>query len=450
LRDLTVGSVESHLLRMALPIAAGMLLQTLYFVVDLYFVSHIGATAIAGVAAAANVVFIVMALTQIVGAGTLALMSQAAGRKDQPEAQQIFNQSMTIAAALTLATILFGFPLATYYMRFVAANAATAQAGVSYLDWFMPGLAMQYPMTAIASSLRATGIVRPTLLVQAVSVLLNIVLAPVLIAGWGTGHSFGVAGAGLASSLAIAVAVILLFVYFERLETFVRLTRSDWRPRWHLWRRLVLVGLPAGGEFAFIALYTLVIFAIIRHFGSTAQAGYGIGTRLTQAIFLPGIAIAFAAAPIAGQNFGAGHGARVRATLKAAILSCSVLMVVLTLLCQLRPEWLVGIFTNDPRVMAQGTLYMRIISWNFIATGIVYSCSAMFQALGNTIPTLVSTATRLLTFILPVTWLATLPHFRIEDVWYLSVATVALQAATSLLLVAREFRRRLPQAAEAA
>jgi MATE family, multidrug efflux pump len=186
-----------------------------------------------------------------------------------------------------------------------------------------------------------------------------------------------------------------------------------------------------------------VIFWFIRPFGEPAQAGFGLGTRLMQAIFLPGMAIAFAAAPIAGQNYGAGQPARVRATLRAAVICCTIVMSLLTILCQLRPEWLVRGFTQDPRAVEQSTIYLRIISWNFVATGIIYCCSGMFQALGNTWPALLSTGSRVFTFILPAFWIASRANFRIEQLWYLSVATVALQALTSLFLIDRELRRRL-------
>jgi Na+-driven multidrug efflux pump len=119
-------------------------------------------------------------------------------------------------------------------------------------------------------------------------------------------------------------------------------------------------------------------------------------------------------------------------------------MLLLTCLCQIAPEWLVRAFTNDPRVIDQAALYLRIISWNFAATGTVFCCSGMFQALGNAWPGLISTGSRLFTFALPAIWLTLGPHFRIEDVWYLSVVSVALQAITSLLLMRRELRRRLP------
>jgi putative MATE family efflux protein len=447
LRDLTVGSIQSHLFRLALPIAAGMVFQTLYYLVDLYFVSHLGQVAIAGVGAAGNAVFLVIALTQIINTGTMSLLSQTVGRKDHSQSNLIFNQAVALASAGAIAVIVLGYPLSRIYMNAVGADRATAEAGITYLAFFLPGLALQFVLTAMGASLRATGLVKPTMIVQAASLSINIVLAPVLIAGWGTGHAFGVAGAGLASSIAVVAGVLFMLFYFLWLETYVHYVAAEWRPRLQVWRRLLTIGLPAGGELAFLFLYTTVIYAVIRHFGDVAQAGFGIGNRLTQAIFLPGMAIAFAAGPIAGQNYGAGEVARVRAVLRAAVLFCTAVMVPLTLLCQLRPEWLVQIFTHEPPVVAQGTLFLRIISWNFVATGIIFSCSALFQGLGNTLPSLFSTASRLVTFVIPAFWISTWPQFRIEDVWYLSVATVTLQAATSLFLVLREFRRKFGAAA---
>ena len=316
MRDLTTGPVDSHLFRMAVPIAAGMLFQTLYYIVDLYFVAHIGEAAIAGVGASGNIVFLVMALTMMISAGTLALLSQAVGRKDQIEANLVFNQSLAISVAFSVATLIFGRTLSSLYMNAVGADQATIQAGITYLTWFLPGLAIQFVMTAMVAALRATGVVRPTLIVQAVSLSLNIVLAPVLIAGWFTGHALGVAGAGLASSLSLAVGFGLLLLYFLRLKFDVKLFFAQWLPSVRIWWRLFMIGLPAGGEFAFLFVYTAIIFALIRHFGDAAQAGFGVGSRLMQAIFLPGMAVAFAAAPIADKTTA-------RATARASAPLCA-------------------------------------------------------------------------------------------------------------------------------
>jgi len=282
------------------------------------------------------------------------------------------------------------------------------------------------------------------------TVVLNAILAPVLIAGWGTGKPLGVAGAGLATTISIAFGVVLLSLYFARLEKFVGFEARLWAPRLETWRRILAIGLPAGGEFALMFVYMAVIYTLIRDFGATAQAGFGIGSRVMQAIFLPAIAIAFAASPVAGQNVGAGLFDRVRATFRAATIMGSVLMIALTLICQIKPEWFVRGFTHDEAVVAVAAEFLRYISWNFVAQCIVFTCSGMFQALGNTVPALISSASRFFTFALPAVWLSRQPGFQLHHVWLVSMASVALQAVFSLWLLRRQFQQRLQRVPVAA
>jgi len=199
-----------------------------------------------------------------------------------------------------------------------------------------------------------------------------------------------------------------------------------------------------------IFLIVAVVYWTIRHFGPAAQAGYGIASRVMQAIFLPAMALAFAASPVAGQNFGAGRPERVKETFRVAVTMSVVIMAALTLLCRWRPELLLHPFTRDPQVIAVGAPFLRIISWNFVATGLIFTCSSLFQALGNTWPSLLSSASRILTFALPAIWLGLNGNFQLSHLWYLSVATVALQAVLSLLLLRHQFRNRLGQRPPAA
>jgi putative MATE family efflux protein len=331
-------------------------------------------------------------------------------------------------------------------VRWVAADAAAAAAGTAYLYWYTPGLALQFALVAMSSALRGIGIVQPTMLVQMLTVILNTVLAQILISGWGTHHPFGTAGAGLASSIAVAFGVVFLWVYFVRLEHYVALNPREWTPRWRLIGRILNIGLPAGGEFLMIFVILGVIYLVIRSFGPSAQAGFGIGGRVMQALFLPVMAVAFAVTPVAGQNFGAGRFDRVGKTFRTAAIQSSVLMLLITLICQWHPEWFIQVFTRAPDVVAVGAPYLRIITWNFIATGLIFTCSGLFQALGNTWPSLLSSASRLLTFVVPVVLLSRQVHFQLMEVWYLSVATVTLQAVSSFTLLVREFRRKLGRA----
>jgi putative MATE family efflux protein len=441
--DLTKGPIAGHIARMATPIAAGMIFQTMYYLVDLYFVARLGGTAIAGVTAAGNVQFIIMALTQVLGVGTMVLISHASGRKDREDANLIYNQSLLMAAVCGAITLVLGLGLSRWYLGTITADAATMNAGLAYLRWFTPGLALQFALISMGSALRGTGIAKPTMVVQVLTVLLNMVLAPVLIAGVGTGRAMGVAGAGLASTIAIVAGVIMMFIYFERLEKYVGFDRTLFKPRLNAWMRVLKIGLPAGGEFALMFLYMAVVYWSIRAFGSEAQAGFGVGGRVMQAVFLPAMAVAFAAAPVAGQNFGAGLRERTRKTFTTALLFGTSIMLVLTVLIQLEAENMVGFFTRDPAVLSVATGFLHIISFNFVATGVIFTCSSMFQAVGNTIPSVISSATRLATFAIPAVYLSSRPGFQIRHIWFLSVATVAFQLLVSLLLLRREFRRKL-------
>lgn len=448
MKDLTQGSIVRHIAAMAPQIFAGMIMMMICGLIDLYFVAGLGDAAVAGVGAAGNAGFLVNALTQVLSVGTVALIAQAVGRKDRVDANLVFNQSLGLSLGCGIVAFIAGCALARTYMRSVATDAAVIEAGTTYLRWFMPALALQFAMLVMASALRGTGMVRPTMLVQAITVMINIMLAPVLIAGWGTGRSFGVAGAGLASSIAVALGVGLMWTYFQRAEHYVGIDRRQWRPQLAQWRRILHVGLPAGGEFAIMFVYMAVIYYALGKFGAAAQAGFGIGSRLLGVIQMPTMAMAFAAGAIAGQSFGAGDGTRVREIFRSVLLLGSVVMLGFTALAQWRPEALLGAFSNDPEAIAVGALFLRMISLNLVAQGAIFVCSSMFQGLGNTRPVLFSSGLRLVTYALPLIWLSAMPGFRIEQVWYLSIATTTLQAALSLWLLRREFGRRLVLAAE--
>ena len=443
MKDLTQGSVTRHILQLSVFMAVSMVFQTLYYLVDLYFVSRLGKEAIAGVGLAGNLMFVVLGLTQMLGVGTSTLISHAAGRKDQLQAQHVFNQSLILSLLVGAAVVLLGYAFRGPYSRWLGADAQTVRNGAAYLLWFIPALGLQFALVSMASALRGTGIVKPTMMVQVVTVVLNILLAPVLIAGWITHRPLGVAGAALATLIGVGFGVLLITAYFLKLEKYVSFDRSQWRPQAQTWKQMINIGLPAGGEFALVSVYMGLVYWIIRNLGAAAQAGFGIGGRVMQSFFLPVIAISFAASPVAGQNFGARQGSRVRQTFRSAAGICAGVMLVITLLCQVSPLTLVRFFSREPQVVAFGAEYLRIVSWNFVAIGVVFTSSGMFQALGNTWPPLASSALRLLIFAAPAAALSLRPGFAIREVWYLSVATVAIQAIVNLVLLNREFRRKL-------
>lgn len=443
MKDLTQGSIAKHVWTTAPPIFVGITLTLLCGLIDMYFVSDLGDAAVAGVGAAGNVGFLINALTQVLSVGTVALISHAAGRKDQAEANLVFNQALGLSLMLGTATWILGSVFAHAYMRSIAANAATVETGTAYLLWLMPALALQFAVLVMASALRGAGIVRPTMLVQALTVAINVLLAPVFITGWGTGRALGVAGAGLATSIAVLLGALVLGYYVQAVERYFSISPVQWRPCLAQWKRIFAVGWPAGGELASIFIYMAIIYYVLSRFGAAAQAGFGVGTRVLGIIQVPALACALAAGAIAGQSLGAGNHDRVKQTFKVVALIASALMAALSVLVQWVPDLLLRGFSSDPEATAMGVLFLRMISLNLVAQGLIFLCSSMFQALGNTRPVLLSSGVRLATYGLPLVCMAAAPSFRVEHVWYLSIAATTLQAALSVCLLRVEFGRRL-------
>jgi len=443
MQDLTSGSITRHLLKTTSFMLVTMVFQTLYFLIDLYWVGRLGTEAVAGVAIAGNLTFIVLALTQMLGVGTTTVVSHAAGRKDRALAQHLFNQSQVLAMTTGVVFLVVGLAARGWYTRAMSADAETARLAGQYLLWFIPAMALQFALVAMGSALRAIGNFKPGMLVSTVTVIINMIVAPFLIFGWGTGRAFGVAGAAMSSLIAIAIGIVWLSRYFISKDAYLHFAYHDWRPQLDQWKRMLTIGLPAGFEFGIMALYQVLVYSISRPFGAAAQAGFGIGGRVIQAGFMPVVALGFAVAPVAGQNFGARMPHRVKATFKDAAMLAAGAMFLFAIICHIAPAAMIRVFSKDEAVVAMATEYLRIISWNYVASGIIFVASSMFQAMGNTIPSLFTSALRITMIAVPALLLARLPSFQLTWIWYLSVASVYAQLGLALFLLRREFSRRL-------
>lgn len=443
MQDMTTGPITRHLLKTTSFMLVTMIFQTLYFLIDLYWVGRLGTDAVAAVGIAGNLSFIVLALTQMLGVGTTTVVSHAVGRRDHEEALLLFNQSQVLAMLTGVLVLILGLLIRVPYSQAQSADAGTAALANQYLLWFIPALALQFALVAMGSALRAVGNFKPGMIVSTVTVIINMILAPILIFGWGTGQPFGVAGAAMSSLIAIVIGVVWLTTYFLRKDSFLKFVVADWGPRFDLWKRMLAIGLPAGFEFGMMSVYLFVVYSVTRPFGAAAQAGFGIGMRVIQAGFMPVVALGFSVAPVAGQNFGARKADRVKATFKDGALMAAGVMLLFAVASNIAPASLVGIFSHDPAVIAIGTEYLRIISLSYVASGLIFVASSTFQAMGNTIPSLITSAVRIGLVAIPVVFLARLPGFELHWIWYLSLGSVYVALTVSMLLLRREFRRRL-------
>ena len=443
MQDLTTGSLTGHLLKTTSFMLVSMVFQTLYVLVDLFWVGRLGTDAIAAVGLAGNLSFIVIAITQVLAVGATTLVSHASGRKDQDRAIFLFNQSQVLSMVAGFLFLAVAMLLRHQYAASQSATEGMRIATEQYLLWFIPAMALQFAMVAMGAALRGTGNFKPGMYVQTGTVIVNIVLAPFLIFGWGPFPEMGVSGAAVATFIAIVVGVVWISIYFIDAKAYLRFHFGHWKPQLRVWWEMLKIGLPAGAEFALMGIYMAVVYAITKPFGAAAQGGFTIGLRIIQSAFLPVVALAFAVAPVAGQNFAARQGDRVRAAFKAAAGMAAGTMLFAALGIFVAAARLMGIFTNDPEVIAVGVEYLRIVAITIVASGVTFVSSSMFQAMGNTIPSLATSALRLLLSIVPAILLSRAAGFHLAWIWYVSAVAVFVQLAVNLLLLQREFRLKL-------
>ena len=443
MQDLTTGSLTRHLLKTTGFMLVTMVFQTLYFLIDLYWVGRLGKEAVAGVGIAGNLNFVTLAVTQMLSVGITTLVSHATGQKDRDRACVIFNQSQVLSLVVGVLFFVVGMATRNFYVDALSPDAETAKLASDYLLYFIPAMALQFAIVAMGAALRGTGNFRPGMIVSTASVILNMILAPFLIFGWVTGRAYGVAGAAISTLIAVAVATVWLTLYFLPADSYLKFVRVDWKPNFTLWKKMLGIGLPAGAEFFLLAVYLFIVYIVSRPFGAAAQAGFGIGMRIVQAGFMPVVALGFSVAPVAGQNFGARQATRVRATFRAAALMAIGVMLFLTAICQLEAAVLIRVFSKDAQVIDVGSEYLSIVSWTFPASGVIFVGGSMFQALGHTLPALIASFARIILVGVPAFILAQLPGFQLHWIWYLSVVALIVQLAVNQLLLFREFRRRL-------
>jgi putative MATE family efflux protein len=443
MQDLTTGSLTGHLLKTTSYMLVSMVFQTLYILVDLFWVGRLGTDAVAAVGLAGNLSFIVLAITQMLGVGATTLVSHASGRKDQDQAIFLFNQSQVLSMAAGLLFLAVAMLLRRQYAAAQSATEGMRIATEQFLLWFIPAMALQFAMVAMGAALRGTGNFKPGMWVQTGTVVINMVLAPFLIFGWGPFPAMGVSGAALSTFIAVTVGVIWISFYFVDAQAYLRFHPGSWKPRLRVWWDMLKIGLPAGAEFALMGVYMAVVYAITKPFGAAAQGGFTIGLRIVQSAFLPVVALGFAVAPVAGQNFAARRGPRVRAAFKAAAGMAAGAMLASAIVIFLAADALMGIFTTDPAVIEVGVEYLHIVAITFVGSGITFVTSSMFQAMGNTIPSLITSGLRLVLSVVPVIFLTRVSGFHLTWIWYISAVAVFLQMSVNLLLLQREFRMKL-------
>ncbi|MDH4249102.1 MAG: MATE family efflux transporter, partial [Deltaproteobacteria bacterium] len=346
-KNLAVGSIPKLLIRLALPVLGGFLLQSAYALIDMYWVGFLGADALGGLSICLNLHLLVLTLGFTLGVSGLATISRAFGSGDRAAVpllfQQVFWQSLTVGVAACLLTLYLAEP---YFDLFTNDPGVRAE-GLTFYRMFTLTFVFSTLVMAASFCWRAVGdFVTPPIL-MALSVVINLLLDPLLIFGWGPVPALGMEGVALATVLAQAVPFgIYLYLIFLRKQNTLLVVRRPFRVDWKIQWRLLRIGVPAGMQSLFATLAMMAVYRAGRPFGGEAAAAVGVGFRLIQAGILPMVSLASALGSVVGQNLGARLPDRIHSAVRWSLVYVLALTLSEYALLASAPEYWVRIFTS--------------------------------------------------------------------------------------------------------
>ncbi len=385
--DLTRGPLLGALVRLATPVVVMQLCHTLYHWIDVMWVGRLGASATAALTTSFFAVWTAWALGDLAGVAVAATVARHVGAGDRAQAAYGAAQGVLLALVLGALVSIAGALAAGFLFRLLGAPPEVAGPATVYLRIVLGGAVISFLYVVGESILRAAGDTRTPLVVIATSLVLNAVLDPFLIFGWGPFPAMGVAGAATATVIAQGFAVAwFAALALSRHPSFPLDFAALSRPSLRYAAALVRIGLP----FCLIGiLYSIVYLWLARTaapFGTAALAVVGMANRIESLTYLAAVGFGLACEAMVGQNLGAGRPDRAeRATWLSTGLMASLGLVV-SLLMWFIPELLLGFFTADPAVVARGVPYLKILAPCQAFTALEIVLNGAFSGAGDTLP----------------------------------------------------------------
>jgi putative MATE family efflux protein len=407
-RDLTRGPLTGHLLALAGPMALSFLLQTLYNLVDAFWLGKLGPQALVAPTITMNVMFIGIGLAMGVGAGGTTLVSQYRGAGRLERMRRAGGQTLLLLIGGGLLLAVAGELAARPLLRLLQTPADAFDDTLVYLRWLLAAAPFLFGYFVYHGIHTGLGDTIGPLQVTAVSVALNLALDPLLIFGLGPLPRLGVAGAASATLLARALAAGLGLRRLLAGERGLKLRAADIRLDRRMSARVLRIGVPlSAGQMATALGFTLLL-GVVNTFGSDVTAAFGIGNRIVMMVIVPAMAMAQAAAAAVGQNLGGEQPERAQKAVRTAILLVGALLLPLTALTFFLGAPISRLFVDSPPVIAYGRELFRINSPSVLAFGMIMILLGAFQGAGHTVPVMVLNVGRLWLLRIPLAYLLAL------------------------------------------
>lgn len=402
--DMTRGSVTGRLLRLAWPVMAANLLQTLYNLADAFWLGKLGRQSLVAPTISMNIVFIAMALGMGLGSAGTTLVSQYRGAGRDDLARRAGGQTFFLLALLGLVLGIIGLVVAPSLLRLLNTPSDSMVETRTYLTWILAGLPMMFPFFVYQGISTGLGNTVGPLQVSLVTVVLNAVLDPLLIFGVGPVPALGVTGAAAATVFCHFLASVIGTVRLFRGQSGFRLTVSSLRPEPRTIAGLLSIGLPISLGQAGTSLGFTVLMGVVNSFGSAVTAAFGVGNRIIHLALVPAMGLSQANAAAVGQCLGAGNPSRAAKSTRRALLSIGLILIPVTVPMFFFGDAISGLFVNDPAVMDVGRTMFRITTPSVYAFGFVTVLFGSFQGAGYTLPVMVLNMARLWVLRIPLAY----------------------------------------------
>jgi len=382
---MTEGPLIRILLRVAWPIAVSNLVQSTYDIVNGFWVGRLGETAIAAVAASGPIFFILISLGSGLSTAGAVFIAQYAGAKRHDMLDHVAAQTLLMVAMIALAFTVTGALAASPLLRLIGVAPSIHDLARDYLHVRYIGMIPMFGFMALQAMLNAVGEVRFAMRVQITALILNALLDPLLIFGFGPVPAMGAVGAAVATVTVQIGALIVGLHHLLSGRSVLHLKVHQFRPDWLHIRRATGLGLPASIEQAIRTFSSLLLMSLAASFGTEGLAAYGVGTRPFFFWFTPMIGLSIATAAVVGQNIGAGlpHRAEAAARLSATLGFLGMTAIGLAHLPFI-PAIMTALAPDAPAVVEKASSFGYIV-FSFLGVGaIVQSLLGAFRGAGST------------------------------------------------------------------
>lgn len=364
--DYTQGNIGRAILLLSVPMMLEMVMESAFAVVDVYFVSSLGASAIATVGLTESILTLVYAVAIGLSMGTTALVARRIGEKNPREAADAAVQAIIVSLAACLPFAVAGVFFAKDILVLMGADAWAIEHGYRYTAWMLGGNAVIMLIFVINAVFRGAGDAAIAMRVLWLSNAINIVLDPILIFGWGPFPKLGIEGAAIATNIGRGIGVLVQLWVLFRGAKHIRVLGAQVRFHAAVMGRLVRTSLGGIGQFIIATSSWIGLVRIASEFGSEVVAGYTIAVRIFVFTLMPAWGLSNAAATLVGQNLGAKQPERAERSVWITGFATMAFLAGVSVVYIVFSESLVRIFTSEPGVVVVGAECLRVVSYGYI------------------------------------------------------------------------------------